>query len=156
MAATPSNCPQGGARKSIVTCQAERRDDNRRFSTGTERNRQGFERRKSNKDSKEFEKRDGRTFKRVFEPEPEVPLPVTEEEVWRYVDRELIKVGKNGVGNGHRNMLQELCTHHPVGVKVKLNHDSIDLEKAKSDLLEAPGVELKQVKGRTLLFKKTV
>eukprot|EP00959_Pyramimonas_sp_CCMP1952_P369897 7747049-Pyramimonas_sp.AAC.1 len=75
------------------------------------------------------------------------------DEVWNSVKKELISVGKSGVGKGHQSSLKDLLAQHPDGVKVKVNHTSVDVDQAISDLTgEATGAKFQQKKGRTLLF----
>ena len=76
------------------------------------------------------------------------------EELWRSVDSELVRIGKAGVGNGHISSLRELVVHHPQGVKVKVNHSSVDLSEVVAKLTNGTGAKHLMTKGRTLLFEK--
>jgi RNA-binding protein YhbY len=76
------------------------------------------------------------------------------EQLWRSVDSELVRIGKTGVGAGHVSSLRELVVHHPQGVKVKVNHSSVDLNEVVAKLTDGTGAKHLMTKGRTLLFEK--
>lgn len=89
------------------------------------------------------------------ESEPTPVATADEEQLWRSVDRDLLVIGKNGVAASHCTSLVDLVSHHPMGVKVRVNHSRVNLEEAVLKLSEDPSVEFVLRKGSTLLFKKS-
>mmetsp|Transcript_9152 Transcript_9152/g.18931 ORF Transcript_9152/g.18931 Transcript_9152/m.18931 type:complete len:227 (-) Transcript_9152:42-722(-) len=97
--------------------------------------------------------RNGTTTAALAEEAPSSSSGDGADELWNSLKKELLTIGKSGVGKGHKASLRDLLAQHPEGVKVKLNHTSADVDQAIADLTgETTGAKFVQRKGRTLLF----